>query len=122
MDKYNTKTTINKWFSFIKTESLSLTARQSIHQFDAYTKKLTFERVLKLFLFAINNETESLRHLDQQLVDPKLKKAVGVNRISYSQLSRALKVIDNEVLLEIFISYCHSFVKRPRVILINESI
>ncbi|WP_338486739.1 hypothetical protein [Ruoffia tabacinasalis] len=102
MDKHNTKTTINKWFSFIKTENLSLTARQSIHQFDAYTKKLTFERVLKLFLFAINNETESLRHLDQQLVDPKLKKAVGVNRISYSQLSRALKVIDNEVLLEIF--------------------
>lgn len=102
MDKYNTKTTINKWFSFIKTENLSLMARQSIHQFDAYTKKLTFERVLKLFLFAINNETESLRHLDQQLVDPKLKKAVGVNRISYSQLSRALKVIDNEVLLEIF--------------------
>ncbi len=89
MDKYNTKTTINKWFSFIKTESLSLTARQSIHQFDAYTKKLTFERVLKLFLFAINNETESLRHLDQQLVDPKLKKAVGVNRISYSQLISA---------------------------------
>ncbi|MGL9920432.1 hypothetical protein IGK44_002584 [Enterococcus sp. DIV1248a] len=43
MDKYKTKMTINKWFSFIKTENLSLTARQSIQQFNAYTKKLTFE-------------------------------------------------------------------------------
>lgn len=84
MDKYNTKTTINKWFSFIKLENLSPTSRQAIKTFDRYAKKLTFEKVLKLFLFAINDETESLRHLDDQLINPGLRKAVDLDSISYS--------------------------------------
>ncbi|MCD8506493.1 MAG: hypothetical protein LRY37_05610 [Alkalibacterium thalassium] len=70
--------------------------------FDAYVKKLTFDRALKLFLFAINDETNSLRHLDNQLVNPKLRKAIGVDEISYSQLSRAIRALDSSVLMEIF--------------------
>lgn len=103
MDKYKTNLTINKWFSFINTEKLSLSARQSIQQSNAYTKKLTFERVIKLFLYAINNEAESLRHLDEQLTNPKLKRVIGIDRISYSQLSRAIKSLDNAVLMETFL-------------------
>jgi len=102
MDKYKTKMTINKWFSLIKLENLSSSSQKSIQDFNRYAKKLTFIKVLKLFLFAINEETESLRHLDQQLVHPKLKKAIKVDTVSYSQLSRALKALDTSVLLEIF--------------------
>jgi len=102
MDKYNTKMTINKWFSYINLEKLSPSSQKAIHAFNRYAKKLTFSKVLMLFLFAINEETESLRHLDQQLVHPQLKMVIGVDTISYSQLSRALKALDATVLLEIF--------------------
>ena len=102
MDKYKTKMTINKWFSYIKLEQLSFHSRQAIEQFDRYAKKLKFKKAIKLFLYAINDETESLRHLDQQLVNPNLKKVMGIDSISYSQLSRALRALEPSVLLEIF--------------------
>ena len=78
MDKYKTKMTINKWFSYISLETLSESSRQTISQFNPYSKKLTFKKVLKLFLYAINDETDSLRHLDQQLVNPNLKKVIDI--------------------------------------------
>src|SRR5699024_2604886 len=62
----------------------------------------TFDRALRLFLFAINNETKSLRHLNSQLVNPDLRKTFEMDEISYSQLSRALKKLDTSVLMEIF--------------------
>jgi len=34
MDKYKTKMTINKWFSYIKLEQLSFDSRQAIEQFE----------------------------------------------------------------------------------------
>ena len=102
MDKYKTKMTINKWFSYISLETLSESSRQTIGQFDRYSKKLTFKKVLKLFLYAINDKTDSLRYLDQQLVNPKLKKVMGMESISYSQLSRALRKIASSVLMDIF--------------------
>lgn len=102
MDKYKTKMTIKKWFSFINLEKLSGKSQIAIQKFDAYTKKLTFNRALKLFLFAINDETNSLRHLEQQLIDPNLKKVIEMEEISYSQLSRAIQALDSSVLMEIF--------------------
>ena len=102
MDKYKTKTTIKKLFSFINLEKLSGKSQKAIQSFDAYVKKLTFERTLKLFLFAINDETQSLRHLNKQLINPKLRKAIDMDEISYSQLYRALKALDSSVLMEIF--------------------
>ena len=112
MDKYNTKMTINKWFSYINLEKLSPSSQKAIHAFNRYAKKLTFSKVLMLFLFAINEETESLRHLDQQLVHPQLKMVIGVDTISYSQLSRALKALDATVLLEIFNQLLGWFIRR----------
>ena len=102
MDKCKTKMTIKKWFSYINLNSLSGEAKVAIQKFNAYRKKLTFDCALKLFLFAINDETESLRHLDRQLINPNMKKTFGLDSISYSQLSRALKDIDQTVLMEIF--------------------
>jgi len=49
MDKYKTKMTISKWFSFINLEKLSGKSQKAIQSFDAYVKKLTFDRALKLF-------------------------------------------------------------------------
>jgi len=46
MDKYKTKMTIKKWFSFINLEKLSGKSQKTIQSFDAYVKKLTFERTL----------------------------------------------------------------------------
>jgi len=102
MDKYKTKMTINKWFSFINLEKLSGKSRKAIESFDTYVKKLTFIRALRLFMFAINDETKSLRHLDDQLVNPDLRKAIDIEKISYSQLSRAIRALDSSVLMEIF--------------------
>lgn len=102
MDKYKTKMTINKWFSYIKLEHLSSDSRQAIKSFNRYAKKLTFEKAIRLFLYAINDETKSLRHLESQLVNPNLKKAIGIDSISFSQLSRALKALKPSVLMEIF--------------------
>ena len=78
MDKYKTKMTIKKWFSFINLEKLSGKSQKAIQSFDAYVKKLTFERTLKLFLFAINDETKILRHLNNQLINPNLRKAIDI--------------------------------------------
>jgi hypothetical protein len=102
MDKYRGKKTINKWFSYINFKLLSGEAKIAIQKFDSYRKKLTFENTLQLFLFAINDETESLRHLDKQLVNPNMRKTFKLESISYSQLSRALKALDYSVLMEIF--------------------
>lgn len=102
MDKYKTKMTINKWFSYIHLKNVSDKAQESIQSFNRYSKKLTFKKVIRLFLYAINDETESLRHLSQQLVNPKLQEAIEIKNISYSQLSRALKALDFSVLMELF--------------------
>lgn len=121
MDKYKTKMTINKWFSYISLETLSESSRQTISQFNRYSKKLTFKKVLKLFLYAINDETDSLRHLDQQLVNPNLKKVIDIESISYSQLSRALRKIDPSVLMDIFTQLL-SLVHEKTVVQSNERV
>lgn len=62
-------------------KNISFDSRQAIKYFNRYAKKLTFDKTIRLFLYAINNKTESLRHHDQQLVNPNLKKAIGIDLI-----------------------------------------
>ena len=100
MDKYK-KTTIKIIFVY-KFRKFSGKSQKVIQSFDAYAKKIIFERVVKLFLFAINDEANSLRHLDKLLVNPKVRKAIGIDEISYSHFSRANRVLDSSVLMEIF--------------------
>lgn len=103
MDKYNTNTTFNKWFSPINLNSLSKNALAAIAQFNQYTKKMDFEAFLKLLLHAIHDEKESLRHLENTLLNPKLQQEVDLNSISYSQLARSLRRCPQSVLMEIFL-------------------
>lgn len=57
---------------------------------------------MKLFLYAINDETNSLRHLDNRLVNPNLRKVIRIDEISHSQLSRAIRALDSSMLMYIF--------------------
>lgn len=102
MDKYKSKTTFQQWFSPISFNNLSQKAQESIQQFNRYSKKLSFDAFLKLFTFAVNGELDSLRHIDASLLAPDLQKAVDLESISYSQLSRKLSEVDSQILEEIF--------------------
>lgn len=102
MDKYKTFSAFNKWFSYINFDTCSLKAQQQIRKYNAYRKKLSFESVVKLFLYAINEERGSLRELTASLFHTRLQKEVGLVSISHSQLSRALHALDSPVLEEVF--------------------
>ncbi|ELA69078.1 hypothetical protein OGO_02517 [Enterococcus faecium EnGen0015] len=65
-------------------------------------KKLSFEAVLKLFLYAVNEEKESLRDLSTALIDRSLQLETDVSSISHTQLSRAFNALEPKVLEEIF--------------------
>lgn len=102
MDKYKTNSAFNKWFSPINLEKLSFLSKQKITHYNLYRKKLSFEAVLKLFLYGIHEEKESLRDLSTSLMIKQLQKETHVEMISYSQLSRSLIDLDTNVLVEIF--------------------
>lgn len=107
MDKYKTKSTINKWFSAIKLKNLSKKAQVHITAFNRYQKKITFEHALKLFLFAINEQKESLRAIDTSFVSPKFQAEMALESVSYSQLSRILATLETDVLIDIFGQLLH---------------
>ncbi len=102
MDKYKLISAFNKWFSPINSEKLSISSKKSIGHFNSYRKKLNFEAVLQLFLYAINEEKESLQDLSMSLMNQSLQRATDVESISHSQLSRAFIALDSTVLEEIF--------------------
>ena len=51
----------------INLENLSVFSKQFVLNYNSYRKKLSFEAVLKLFLYGINEEKESLRDLSTSL-------------------------------------------------------
>ncbi|WP_223273151.1 hypothetical protein [Enterococcus sp. OL5] len=102
MDKYKTNSAFNKWFYAIKLENLSVYSKQFIHDYNSYRKKLSFEAVLKLFLYAINEEKESLRDLSTSLINEALQIEIDVPTISHTQWSRAFNALEPKVFEEIF--------------------
>ena len=102
MDKYKTISAFNKWLSPINLEKLSIFSKKSISAFDAYRKKLDFKALLSLLLYGVNEERESLRDLSTSLTLSPLQKEIGLESISYSQISRSLNHLDSCILEEIF--------------------
>ncbi|MCB5952807.1 IS4 family transposase [Enterococcus sp. BWT-B8] len=102
MDKYKTNSAFNKWFSAIKLETLSVYSKKWILDYNSYRKKLSFESVLKLFLYAINEEKESLRDLSTALINRSLQIETDVTTISHTQLSRAFNALEPKGLEDIF--------------------
>lgn len=65
MDKYNVKTSFQKWFSAINFSGLSENSQSLISDFDFYSKKLDFQTTLKVLLHAVYEELPSYREIDR---------------------------------------------------------
>ncbi|GCF93734.1 transposase [Enterococcus florum] len=102
MDKYNAKTSFQKWFSAIKFEELSEKAKNWIFQFDSYSKKLDFTTTIKILLHAVYEELPSYREIDRAFMDRRLCEEIGIDSLCYSSLSRKTAEISQDVLIEIF--------------------
>ncbi|MGX7164835.1 IS4 family transposase [Enterococcus massiliensis] len=102
MDKYNLKTSFQKWLSSINLDNLSENAKNSIQTFDYYSKKLDFRSALKILLHAVYEDLPSYREINRAFLDQRLCKEVGIESLCYSSLSRKTAKIDQNVLMEIF--------------------
>lgn len=101
MDKITRKTSFGQWFSPI---NLQLFEEQvKTLKLDFYTKKLTTESFLKLLLYAQLQEVGSLHALSDCLFDDKLQKAVDLDSISISQLSRRLNGLNPDLFQRLFL-------------------
>ncbi|MGI6154778.1 MAG: hypothetical protein GX180_13735 [Enterococcus sp.] len=72
MDKYNKKTTFEKWVSAINFNELSEEAQITIKNFDYYHKKLDFETTRKFLLYAVYEELPSYREIGRAFMDKRL--------------------------------------------------
>lgn len=102
MDKYNSKTSFQKWISAINLNDLSENAKNLIQYFDYYSKKLDFKTALKVLLHAVYEELPSYREIDRAFMDQRLCEEVGIESLCHSSLSRKTTKIDSSVLMEIF--------------------
>jgi len=101
MDKITRKTSFGQWFSSI---NLTLLEDQvKTLKLDHYTKKLTTEKFLKLLLYAQLQEVDSLHALSDALFDDQLQKAVDLDMISISQLSRRLNSLNPDMFQRLFL-------------------
>ncbi|QDI91395.1 IS4 family transposase [Salicibibacter halophilus] len=101
MDKHTLFSSFGKWISPINFQQLQEQVT-NLRQ-DAYTKKLTTEAYIKLFLLAHLQETDSLAAISDGLLDEGLQQEVGFQAISSSQLSRKHRAIDPTLLSTIFV-------------------
>ncbi|MFD1361946.1 DUF4372 domain-containing protein [Lentibacillus salinarum] len=87
MDKYTTKSTINKLFEVLDEQKFLNVI--NVSNIDHYIKKLAAYKFLELLIIAQLNEAESLRDLSKQLKDNQgVQQAIEMDTISTSQLSR----------------------------------
>lgn len=77
MDKYNAKTSFQKWFLSINFEDLSSQAQLTIENFDYYSKKTDFQTILKVLLHTVYEEFLSFRESNRAFIDDKLHQEVG---------------------------------------------
>lgn len=101
MDKITRKTSFGQWFSPINLQLFEENVKTM--KLDFYTKKLTTESFLKLLLFAQLEEVESLHALGDYLFDDQLQKAVNLDSISISQLSRRLNGLNPDLFQMLFL-------------------
>lgn len=101
MDKITRKNSFGQWFSPINLKVLEENVKTM--KLDFYTKKLTTESFLKLLLFAQLKEVESLHALGDCLFDDQLQKAVNLDSISISQLSRRLNGMNPDLFQSLFL-------------------
>ena len=96
MDKYNSKTSFQKWISSINLDELSEKSRATIENFDHYSKKLDFRTAMKVLLHAVYEELPSFREINRAFMDKRLRKEVGIVSLSYSSISRRIAEMDQK--------------------------
>ncbi|BAQ09620.1 transposase IS641 [Bacillus sp. OxB-1] len=100
MDKNTRKTSFGKWLNAIDFEKFNEIV--TIHGQDRYTKKLTTQAYTLLMLYAQLMESDSLHALEAALTNRDFQRAIGVDSISVSQLSRKNNRLDPTVLSNLF--------------------
>ena len=101
MDKITRKNSFGQWFSPINSHLFEEQVKTL--KLDFYTKKLTTESFLKLFLFAQLQEIESLHALSDSLFNDQLQKEINLDSISISQLSRRLIGLNPDLFQRLFL-------------------
>jgi len=101
MDKITQKNSFGQWFSPINSHLFEEQVKTL--KLDFYTKKLTTESFLKLFLFAQLQEIESLHALSDSLFNVQLQKEINLDSISISQLSRRLNGFNPDLFQRLFL-------------------
>ena len=79
MDKYNSKTSFQKWVSSINLNDLSEKSKKNIENFDHYhySKKVDFRTLIKELLHAVYEELPSYREIDCAFLDKCLRDELG---------------------------------------------
>src|SRR5690625_7464050 len=101
MDKITRKNSFRQWFSSINLQLFEKNVKTM--KLDYYTKKLTTESFLKLFLYAQLEEVKSLHELNDCLFDDELQKEIDLDSISISQLSRRLNGVNPDIFQMLFL-------------------
>ncbi|WP_440895805.1 IS4 family transposase [Amphibacillus sp. Q70] len=101
MDKNTIKSTISEVLKLI--DEQTLLDLSHVENLDKYVKKLTAYRFFKLMIIAQLCDTDSLTSVSKQTKDKAdLKKQIGFESISTSQLSRKLSELPSEMFENIF--------------------
>jgi IS4 transposase len=98
MDKNTVKTSFGKYVNVMNLENLAV----PIQEMDRYMKKYSFESYLHFMIYAHLNEIDSLRALEDALINKDLQAQLGFETLSVSQLSRKHRAIDSDILAAIF--------------------
>lgn len=87
MDNHTLLSSFGKWLSPIYTKTFTDAVAEC--QQDKYTKKLTTTAYLKLFLLALLQSGEGLRHIAEDVLCEDLQRELGLTSISGAQLRRS---------------------------------
>jgi hypothetical protein len=102
MDNATWKSCFGPWFSLVDPDSLQASITK--HGADRYVKKLSTAAVLRLFLYAQRVNASGLRELDMAVRnDRALQRELGIESISFSQLSRTCARIPTDVFRRVFL-------------------
>lgn len=101
MDKNTRKTAFGKYVEPLN--MLSFYDDIENKHLDKYTKKLFTRNYMMIFLFAILQECKGLRAIEDELLREELQLFLGMESISYSQLSRKHNSLDPGLLHKAFL-------------------
>lgn len=90
-DKDTTKSTFFQLFGPINSHDLWQKVSQEVQSVDKYTKKLSSLQLVELLINAELEQCDSLREISNSLNQDELSKALNLDSISASQISRRLR-------------------------------